>query len=243
MTPSLFDLPVRPPEVAKLAVLLFEQVGDKPLTDELRRRVAGRSALLGLEALAPKFGSLERDPIHPSAFYIAADGLQSRPLLLRIAPCTTPSSGLFPKSILIGRMPGPKGIEIVANAIPFAHTSTEAIEMFVLKINPAFGAQPAGVRSAIIVESATPETMLPAAFEEFRSILKLRGINLAGAGNATVAAWAAIRTGWREGYVSEAPEAIPASELIDRRRAICRLYIEEISQAAQQIEQCSQFLL
>jgi hypothetical protein len=243
LTPSLFDLPVRPPEVARCAVLIFEQAGEKPFTDELRNRIAGRSALLKLEGLTPHFASLERDPIHPSAIYLAVDGRASQPLLLRLAPNATPSSGLFPKSILIGRMPGPKGIEIVANAVPFAHSSAEAISTFAAKVNRAFEPRPAGVRSAIIVKSKSPETVLPAAFEEFRAILKVRGVNLAGAEDPIVARWAAIRAGWREGFVTDSKDAIPASQLNERGRAICTLDIEEPSSAAQLIEQCSQFLL
>jgi hypothetical protein len=243
LTPSLFDLPVRPPEVARCAVLIFEQAGEKPFTDELRNRIAGRSALLKLEGLTPHFGSMERDPIHPSAIYLAVDGLESQPLLLRLAPNATPSSGLFPKSILIGRMPGPNGIEIVANAIPFGHNSGEAIRTFATKINSAFEPRPAGSRSAIIVKSKSPETVLPAAYEEFRAILKVRGLNLAGAEDSMVARWAAIRAGWREGFITDSKEAVPASQLNERSRAICMLEIEEPSSAAQLIDQCSQFLL
>jgi hypothetical protein len=242
LTPSLFDLPVRPPVVAECAVLIFEQIGDRPVTDELRNRVAGRSALLKLEGLTPFWASLERDPIHPSAFYMAVDGLAAQPMLLRIAPSATPSSGLFPKSILIGRMPGPKGIEIVANAVPFAHTNAEAISTFVAKVNREFAPRPASAHSAIIVKSTSPQTVLPAAFEEFRSILKIRGLNLAGASDPHVASWAAIRAGWREGFITEGKDAIHASQLTERRRAICLLEIEEAAQTAQQIEQCSRFL-
>lgn len=229
--------------MARCAVLIFEQVGEKALSDDLRSRIAGRSALLKLEGLVPYFGSLERDPIHPSAIYLAVDGLESEPLLLRLAPNATPSSGLFPKSILIGRMPGPKGIEIVANAIPFGHNSSEAIRTFATKINQVFEPRPAGSRSAIIVKSKSAETVLPAAFDEFRSILKVRGLNLAGAEDAMAGRWAAIRAGWREGFITDSRDAVPASQLNERSRAICRLEIEEPSSAAQLIEQCSQFLI
>jgi hypothetical protein len=144
---------------------------------------------------------------------------------------------------LIGRMPGPNGLEIVANAIPFAHTNTEAIATFAAHVNHVFEPRPAGARSAIIVKSKSPETVLPVAFDEFRSILKLRGLNLAGAEDSLAATWAAIRAGWREGFITHAKDAATPSQLTGRSRTICILDIEEPALAAQQIEQCSQFLL
>jgi hypothetical protein len=241
LTPSLFDLPVSPSECARLAVLVLEHAAEKQLTDEIRGRIGARLPLLKLEGISPWVGSLERDPIHPSAVYLAVDAQKDGSLLLRIAPNATPSSGLFPNSILIGRMPGPKGIELVVNAIPFAHTDATPIRTFIEKVNPAF--QPRhGARSAILVETNSPQTVLPAAFEAFREILKTRSLNLAGATNAQSAAWSAIRTGWREGYVTDAKDSIPAAQLTERRRAVATLEIDDPSEAAEKIEQCSHFL-
>jgi hypothetical protein len=238
MTPSLFDLPIRAPEAAALATLVFEQAGEKPMTDDIRNRIAGRSALLALGSIKPYFASLERDPIHPSAVYLAIDGLEGQPLLLRMAPAGTPSSGLFPKAILIGRMPGPKGIEMVINASPYDDT----IQVFAEKVNRAFLPRPQGIHSAIVVRTAAPRAVLPAAFEFFRTILKSRGLNLAGVENIRDGIWAAIRTGWREGYISDAKEAIPAAQLTSRVRAICILSLDDPSEVPERLEQCSQFL-
>jgi hypothetical protein len=200
MTPSLFDLPVRTGEAAAIANLVIELAGTKRLTDDVRARIASRAAMLKLEATKPYFGSLERDPIHSSAIYLAIDGIDNEPLLLRIAPATTPSSGLFPKSILIGRVPGPNGQELVINAVPFGPTDEEAIKTFAEQVNPVFQPKKAtsgGVASGAV--SAGPE----AAFEEFRQIFKTKGLNQATYNHLTSGTWAAIRTGWREGWVHQ----------------------------------------
>ena len=199
MTPSLFDLPVRTSEAADLANLLLEQAGDRPLTDDVRQRIAYRSKILQLSNMLPQFGSIERDPIHPAALYIAIDAIDRAPMLLRIANFSTPSSGLFPKSILIGRVRGPKGSELVINAIPFGPSDHAAIKTFSTDINPAFQPRPAGNRSALIVETEMPEP----AFEVFRAILKERNMNVAGIADANFGSWGAIRTGWREGWVNQ----------------------------------------
>ena len=198
MTPSLFDLPVRTAEAAELANLILESAGVKPLTDDIRQRIAARSKLLQLPNTIPHFGSLERDPIHPSAIYLAVDAVDKQALLLRIASDSTPSSGIFPKSILIGRVRGPNGTELVINAIPFARTDHQAIKRFAAEVNPAFQARPVGNRTALIVETNDPES----AFEAFRSVFKERNLNLAGIADANLGAWGAIRTGWREGWVN-----------------------------------------
>lgn len=222
MTPSLFDLPVRTAEAAELANLVLEIAGDRSLTDEIRQRIAQRSKLLSLPNTKPHFGSLERDPIHSSALYLAIDGMEAQPLLLRIAPASSPSSGLFPKSILIGRVRGPKGAELVINAIPFARTDHEAIKQFASEVNPAFQPRPAGNRTALIVKTNNPE----AAFQAFRSILKERNLNIAGIEDATLGAWAAIRTGWREGWINQDS---------DRTLHLISDNAEDIQAAAQQM--------
>ena len=71
--------------------LIFEHAERKPLTDELRNRIAARASVLKLETVTPWFGSLERDPVHPSAYYLAVDGPDSAQLLY-LAPATAPTS-------------------------------------------------------------------------------------------------------------------------------------------------------
>jgi hypothetical protein len=52
-------------------------------------------------------------------------------MLLRIALASSPSSGLFPHSQLIGRMRSNSGVEIVINAIPFAPSDRLNVRTFV----------------------------------------------------------------------------------------------------------------
>lgn len=150
MTPSLFDLPLRLSDAVSVAALLLDLPGvARPITNEQRTRIAARATAIEFTALKPHFASLERDPIHPSAYYLCVDGADDQPLLLRSAPATTPSSGLFPKSILIGRsfVTPPAGsravtTEMVLNAIPFGPADETAIQTFADKINIAFRRYP-----------------------------------------------------------------------------------------------------
>jgi len=204
VTPVPLDLPLRPSEAAELAILIFDQAERKPLNDEVRNRLAARAAGLRLETVTPYFGSLVRDPVHPSSYYLAIDAGRGGPLLLHLASATAPTSSIFYKPLLIGRMRRPNGPEIVVNAVPFGPSDHDNIEKFVSQIGAAFLPRPQGLRSAIAVSGA-----LAAAFDAFRAILKRSGKNLA----ATVAnpgvpcrdfycagLCAAIRAGWREGY-------------------------------------------
>ena len=204
MTPVPLDLPLRPSEAAELAILIFEQAERKPLNDEVRNRLAARAAVLRLETVAPYFGSLVRDPVHPSSYYLAVDAGRGEPLLLHLAPATAPTSSVFYKPLLIGRMRRPNGPEIVINSVPFGPSDHENLEKFVAQIGAAFLPRPQGLRPAIAVSGA-----LPAAFDAFRAILKRSGKNLAAtAANPAASSrdfyyaglCAAIRAGWREGY-------------------------------------------
>jgi len=137
MTPSLFDLPLRLADVVTVAGLLLDlPVVSKPITNDQRGRLAARAKGLEFGELTPNWPTLERDPIHPSAYYLRVGGINDQQLLLRCAPATTPSSGLFPKAILIGRtyVTPPEGsraqtTEMVLNAIPWetAETAYEKI--------------------------------------------------------------------------------------------------------------------
>jgi hypothetical protein len=204
VTPVPLDLPLRPSEAAELAILIFEQAERKPLNDEVRNRLAARAGVLRLETVAPYFGSLVRDPVHPSSYYLAVDAGRAEPLLLHLAPATAPTSSVFYKPLLIGRMRRPNGPEIVINAVPFGPSDCANLEKFVAQIGAAFLPRPQGLRPAIAVSGA-----LPAAFDAFRAILKRSGKNLAAtAANPAASSrdfyyaglCAAIRAGWREGY-------------------------------------------
>src|SRR5262249_25319025 len=145
-----------------------------------------------------------------------------QPLLLHIALATAPTSSVFQKPLLIGRMRRAGGPEMIINAIPFGEANEENIEKFASHIDPAFLPVPQGTRAGIVVDSG-----LPVAFEAFRSIWKRTGKNLAAVAAPPEASprtayyaaiWAAIRAGWREGYT--AGIELPAS--VEEGREIVR---------------------
>ena len=189
-------LPLRANEAAALADLVYQQLEGQPLTTDLRNRFAGRVTQLAIETFTPFSGSLARDPIHPSTYYIAID-TPSAPMLLRIALASSPASGLFPGAMLIGRMRPGGGREIVINAVSFSSSDREHIRTFAQQVDRAFLPRPQGPQSAIVSEG--PD--FGAAFRAFRAILKSTGVNLAAISeNFDTALWSAIRAGWREGW-------------------------------------------
>jgi hypothetical protein len=235
------DLPLKASEAATLAEVIFAHAEGKQLTDDLRNRLASRAGGMQLSTIKPYFGSLAKDPIHPSTYYLAVDGRDTRPLLLHIALASAPTSGVFTRALLIGRMRA-AGREIVVNSIPFASSDWENVSRYAREIDTAFLPRPQGTRPAIAVGNRHPEISLPAAFEAFRTILKNTGVNMAStvqlsatremttddaiaardgenpaaAGHTRVSIrhlyhaglWAAIRSGWREGYNAEADHFI-----------------------------------
>jgi hypothetical protein len=200
VTPVPLELPLRPAEAADLANLIFDRTEGKPLSDDLRNRLAARAAVLKLESLSPFFGSLERDPVHPSVYYLAVDASTvdclKFPLLLHMALAAAPTSSIYHNPLLIGRMRRPNGAEMVINALPFGPLSQRNVETFAARINPAFYPQPQGARTTITVEED-----YPAAIDTFRTIQKRTGKNFAAlSGDYHAAMCAAIRAGWRSAY-------------------------------------------
>ncbi len=196
MTMIPLVLPLRANEAAALADLVYQQLEGNPLTADLRNRFAGRLPALGLETFTPFPGSLARDPIHPSTYYVAID-TQSGAMLLRIALASSPASGLFPGAMLIGRMRPGGGREIVINAVPFHFTDRESLHTFAEQVDRTFLPRSQGPVPAIVVEG--PD--FGEAFRAFRAILKSTGLNLAAiAGDYDTALWSTIRAGWREGW-------------------------------------------
>jgi hypothetical protein len=206
------ELPVKPSEAAALADLIFGHAEGRPITDEVRNRLAGRLATLGLTSLIPHMGSLQKDPVHSSAYYLAIDAIgggSANSLLLRMALASSPASALFPDSILIGRMRPAGGREIVVNAIAFGLGDVQNIRRYAEHIDRSFFPRPQGSQSAIAIRVAASELDLPACFDAFRQNWKSTGLNLASIATNTeadarhffyAAIWAAIRAGWREGY-------------------------------------------
>ena len=169
-------------EAAALADLIFQHAEGRTVNDDLRTRLTGRSPSLGLKALVPFFGSLARDPEHPSAYYIAvdaADGDRLLPYLLHLTVASAPSNPAFPNAVLVGRMRPGGGREVVVNAIPFGSSDGDAIRRYVEVVDNAFLPRPQASQSAIAVGNRHPEITLPAVFDAFRSILRNTGLNLA----------------------------------------------------------------
>ena len=195
-------LPLKANEAAALADLVYQQLEGNPLTVDLRNLFAARLPQLALETFTPFPGSLARDPIHPSTYYMAIDA--QAPMLLRIALASSPASGLFPGAMLIGRMRPGGGREIVINAVPFNFTDRESVRTFAEQVDPAFLPKSQGPQSAIIVEGSSD---FAPAFRAFRAILKSTGLNLAAtAGDYDIALWSAIRAGWREGWNAQSSD-------------------------------------
>ena len=212
MTPVLFDLPLRLSDAVGLAELIFQHAEGKPMSDDLRSRIGGRAAALARDTMRPCAETLERDPIHPSAYYMCVDGIDGQPLLLRLALASAPSSGLFPKAILIGRT-NVLSREIVVNSLPFGPADSARIRTYAEQLNPAYQPKVFGARPVIRVRSTAPAETFPAAFDAFRAVLKAAGQNLAcfallpgqdAAAFHDATVWSAIRAGWREGFSLEA---------------------------------------
>jgi hypothetical protein len=210
VTPVPLQLPLRPSDAADLANLIFDHAEGKPLTEETRNRLASRAAVLKLATIHPYFGSLERDPVHPSAYYLAVDGTAMDGTvagqLLYLALANAPTSSIYHKPLLIGRMRRLNGPECVINTTPFSSTDRENVEAFAARINTAFYPQPQGARATITVEED-----FPSAFALFRGLHRGTGKNLAAlTGDYHAAVWSAIRAGWRQGYTVSA-DVEPAS--------------------------------
>jgi len=223
-------LPLRSSEAAAIADVLFQSVealanAGRKLNDEARHRFAARLKNIETPSVRVFPLSLEPDPIHPSSYYLAVDGLSHgrvAPLLLRFGLASSPASGLFPKSVLIGRMRPAGGREVVVNAVPFGPpfgpTDADPIRTFNEKVTKAFQPRPQGAQPALIVSGDDFTVTAPLAFEAFRRILRDTNQNRAAlsADFATADAayltvlWAAVRAGWREGY-SLGVTGIPAN--------------------------------
>ncbi|MCS7314963.1 MAG: tagaturonate epimerase family protein [Bryobacteraceae bacterium] len=176
------SLPVDAREAIALAELVLDHAEGRELNDELRARLAARLATLNLRSMEIFPASLVRDPIHRSAYYLAADGMAGpvpQSLLLRIAPASAPASGLFPQAQLIVRQRAATGIELLVDAIPFSTRDYEALRTFAEQVDDAFLPRPQGARAAIAAGNRHPEISLPAIFEAYRVILKTLGLNMA----------------------------------------------------------------
>jgi hypothetical protein len=201
---SPLELPLKTAEAAALADLVFELAPGKRLNDDVRGRLAQRASNLRLETVRPHFGSLEPDPVHASSFLLAVDAVRGdevRPLLLRFADGSAPASGIFPKTLLIGRVRLANQREAAINAIDFGPGDEANIRQFAAQVNRAFMPKPSGPGGLIIAATGTE-----ADFEAYRELQRTTGRNwAASAGGFAQSTWSAIRTGWREGFALQSP--------------------------------------
>ncbi len=184
-----------------LFALLKETVGDRPLTDELRARLH-----------AP---SLERDPKDPSSFYVVTDG--APPELLHLTPNGIESRRFastdreqirwFAENVNRAFLPRPQGA-LPAVAVGNRHPEVslpaafEAFRQILAKtgLNMASTVQLSATREMTTDEAiAARDGENPTAAGHTR--VSIRHLYHAGL-------WAAIRSGWREGYNAEADHFI-----------------------------------
>ena len=131
------QLPLKVSDAAALAELVLLHAQGRKLDNNLVTRIAARAQALRLSSIVPFIGSLQRDP---DAYYVVADTRVDQPecWLLRLALASSPSSGLFPNAVLIGRMRTNLGHEVVVSAVPFGPGDHVNIRTFVERIDPAF---------------------------------------------------------------------------------------------------------
>jgi hypothetical protein len=233
MTPVPFELPLRASEAAAVADLLFQQIEGRPLTPDQRGRLAGRLSSLSTPSIAIHSLSLSADPIHPSTYYLAVDGLSQgiTPLLLRIGVSSAPGTALFPKSLMIGRMRPGGQREIVISAVPFGPNDADAVRTFAEQVDKAFLPRALGAQTVLTVRCEHPATEAAPVLDALRDRLP-RGWQAAlevEPDGYWPAVWAAIRTGLREGYGlgtvidCQAADALPrveAAALFTRYRLV-----------------------
>jgi hypothetical protein len=216
LTSVAFDLSG---EASALATLILDTAGNQPPTDELRARLAERAAGLTLAHLHPLLPSLERDPDDPSGYYLAADG--PAPLMLRVrrndgkpevaatpfASTDRESIRWFAEKVNRAFLPRPQG------ALPAIAVGNRHPEISLPGAFEAFRSffKKTGLNLASTVQlSATREMTTDEA------IAARDGENPTAAGHTRVSIrhlyhaglWAAIRSGWREGYNAEADHFI-----------------------------------
>lgn len=169
-------------EAGAVADRIFQHVESRALDADLRGRLAAELQALRLSGLRPHVGSLAQDPAHASNYYLAVDALANgtaTPLLLHLAPVSTPVSSLFPKPLLTQRIHAGSGGEMLVKVFPFASSDHENIRAFAEQVDTAFLPRPQRALPAIAAGNRHPEISLPAVFDAYRAILRKRNVNMA----------------------------------------------------------------
>src|SRR5438445_6686763 len=226
-------------DASALAALILDGAGNQELTNELRARLAVRAADLKLDGMRPLFPSLERDPADPAAYYVATDG--APPQLLHVSRAGVQAQPLassdresvrwFAENVNRAFLPRPQRA-LAAIAVGNRHPE--------ISLPAAFQAfreilEKRGLNLASTVQlSATREMTTDDA------IAARDGENPTAAGHTRVSIrrlyhaglWAAIRTGWREGYNAEADHFIVTGSNTNEIARSVEFAKEAIHQAA-----------
>jgi tagaturonate epimerase len=238
------ELQFKAEEARAVAETIVENTKGRELNHEVRGRLAKELEALHLSSLRPFPGSIEQDPGHAVNYYMAGDALAgdgATPLLMQVAPASSPVSELFAKPFGSERV-HVHGKEILLNYFPFSTRDQENIRTFAERVNASFLPRPQRSQPAVAAGNRHPEISLPAVFEAYRTILEGMHVNMASTvqlsatremtteealskrdgedptatGHTRVSIrhlyhaglWAAIRSGWREGYTAEADHFI-----------------------------------
>ena len=196
-----------------MSALLRDTISNQPLNDAVRARLAERAS--GSDLGGIRIASLERDPADPASFYVAADdpapqllhvttsGVEARPF----ASTDREAVKWFAENVNRAFLPRPQG------ALPAVAVGNRHPEVSLPAAFEAFRQiqATAGVNMASTVQlSATREMTTD------EVIAARDGENPTAAGHTRVSIrhlyhaglWAAIRSGWREGYNAEADHFI-----------------------------------
>ncbi|MBI2685099.1 MAG: hypothetical protein HYX27_02195 [Acidobacteria bacterium] len=210
MMQDSLGVPVRAHEASQLADLIFQFAEGRTVDDGLRRMLASRASQHPLEGMQVHWGSLAADPVAKSTYFVAVDA--KAPVLLHITRSSAPGSGIFPHSVLVGRMYTPRGLEVVVNAIPFAATDAERILAYAGQLDRSVLPSPQGVETLYIAANSDAD----AAFQQFRAVQRKYGLSVAAwTGKLEEGLWGAIRQGWREGYALRGVEEMTSRERIE----------------------------
>ena len=189
------------PKLGTLFTLLTETIGDQPLSDELRARVG-----------AP---SLERDPQDPSSFYVVEDGPPPRLLHVRpngidaraFASTDRDSIRWFAERVNRAFLPRPQ-VALPAVAVGNRHPEVSlpaAFEAF-RQIQSKTGVNMASTVQLSATREMTTDDVIAARDGENPTAAGHTRISIRHLYHAGL--WAAIRSGWREGYNAEADHFI-----------------------------------
>jgi hypothetical protein len=190
---------IKASEAASIADEVYRHLEGKPVTDESRQNLAASSQIEQLSSLVIHWASLERDPAHSSAYFVAADTADGSSILLSLALASTEASANTLQGTVIGRVRPAGSREVVMTAIPFRRTDRQNVQAFALDGGKAFLPVPRFSSGNGLIVARTDEAAN--AFAAFQTIFDQHRCNVAGlAGEWTDAVHAALRCGWRRGY-------------------------------------------